>query len=359
MLSEIGSEFYEVKLNENILNNMNKYKFALSGRTAINIIIRDLKSIKNFKSIYLPSYCCDSMIYPFIDEGIKVFFYDVYLDEKYEFKFDIDDNLELNAILLINYFGFQNKNVVEIAKKCKEKDMIIIEDLTHSLFTPDLCSKYVDYKFASLRKWTALYSGALAIKTNGEFIIPFVEKTNTLFSSLRKDGMDKKFSFLQYGFGDKAKYLEILNQAEDVLKFDYRNYGMDSDSLEILSKLDIEIIKKTRIKNAVKLLSSINKLKYIIPIYNDVKEGDVPLFIPIIVKYGLREKLRKYLIENDIYCPVHWPISEYHIISKKSKFIYDNILSIVCDQRYSEDELDRLIYVLKKFEGELHEFKSN
>ena len=69
-MGEIGSEFW----NSPIGNKENEIfpdstQWFLSGRGALQSIIKELK---NCRSAALPSWCCDSMVKPFIDAGIKV-----------------------------------------------------------------------------------------------------------------------------------------------------------------------------------------------------------------------------------------------------------------------------------------------
>ena len=70
---EIGSEFWDAPLTEkqNNLCSGNAYN-TLSGRTALEVIARDLKAERGAKSVYMPAYCCDSMIAPFEKNGYEV-----------------------------------------------------------------------------------------------------------------------------------------------------------------------------------------------------------------------------------------------------------------------------------------------
>ena len=90
-----------------------------------------------------------------------------------------------------------------------------------------------------------------------------------------------------------------------------------------------------------------------------MKEEDCPMFVPVLVPDGKRNELRRHLINNEIYCPVHWPVSEYHKsadymdvnhkLSDKTETIYANELSLVCDQRYTEDDMNRMVDVIQEF----------
>ena len=84
-------------------------------------------------------------------------------------------------------------------------------------------------------------------------------------------------------------------------------------------------------------------------IFREMKDTDCPMFVPIFVPDGKRDELRRYLIRNEIYCPVHWPVSEYHVLDEKTKEIYDNELSLVCDQRYNEKDMKRMIDTIRVF----------
>ncbi len=64
MKREIGREFCEVEVGrENNIFPDTTVWFA-SGRAALKVIIKDIKA----KDRGLPSWCCDSMIIPLVDE---------------------------------------------------------------------------------------------------------------------------------------------------------------------------------------------------------------------------------------------------------------------------------------------------
>ena len=78
-MREIGSEFWDVPTcdDRNFLFP-NGTKWFLSGRSALKAIIADIQQgDKQVNSISLPSWCCDSIIRPFLEEGIDVVFYPV------------------------------------------------------------------------------------------------------------------------------------------------------------------------------------------------------------------------------------------------------------------------------------------
>ncbi|MFK4998693.1 hypothetical protein ACI2OX_19455 [Bacillus sp. N9] len=171
MSREIGSEFWEVEINKQnkpILDIAHSY--LLSGRTALDYLINDIKINKDLKRVYMPSYCCHSMIQPFIDNEVNVEFYDVTFEGgKYTYKIDFETKCDV--IFIMQYFGYYNESVSQIISKFKEMGKIIIEDATHSWFSDYPYNRKSDYVFASIRKWTGLPGGAIAIKRKGHLLL--------------------------------------------------------------------------------------------------------------------------------------------------------------------------------------------
>ena len=67
---------------------------------------------------------------------------------------------------------------------------------------------------------------------------------------------------------------------------------------------------------------------------------DCPIFVPILTTN--REAIRKKLIENEIYCPIHWPKPN----DKCESNLYELELSLICDQRYNEADMQRIVDVI-------------
>ena len=65
---------------------------------------------------------------------------------------------------------------------------------------------------------------------------------------------------------------------------------------------------------------------------------DVPLFFPVFLENKKRDSLRKYLIDRGIYCPVHWPE-----VMGADVGVRNNELSLICDQRYSEGDMQAIV----------------
>lgn len=321
---EIGSTFFDIETldkENNIFDE--KTKWFISGRAALDFIIKDIKN-KNpkVKSALLPSWCCESMIDSFINNGIKVKFYPVVL-EKGKLTKKITGKADI--VLNMNYFGYECDSV--------KFDGIIINDLTHAVFN---CKKVSgDYSFGSLRKWSGIITGGFATSKK-PFSIVQNQSINKEYVSLKRDAFEKKKKYIN-GEEFKKEYLDIYAKAEDILDSDYSSCGLQED-INNIKHLNIEEIKKIRQENAKYLINSLKEYS----IFDKVGKNDCPLFVPIIVPNVKRDKLKQLLIENKIYCPVHWPISKNHVLNSKEQYIYDNELSLICDQRYNKEDMKKI-----------------
>ena len=94
------------------------------------------------------------------------------------------------------------------------------------------------------------------------------------------------------------------------------------------SSFDKNEIGRKRRENFSYLL---DRIKHI-AIYPKLPEEVIPLGFPISVKR--RDYVQKSLFKNNIYCPIHWG-GLRHELSKE-------ILTLPCDQRYSEKEMEFL-----------------
>ena len=121
----------------------------------------------------------------------------------------------------------------------------------------------------------------------------------------------------------------------------YSNLSIDKFSKQFLLNADYQTHRKKRIKNAQTLyqgLKNNSNIEFLYPI----EWMDCPLFVPIIIQEGKRDMLRKKLVQNNIYCPIHWPKPNADCKSN----LYDIELSLICDQRYTENDMQRIVEVL-------------
>lgn len=331
--SEIGSEFWNVPVSENVKSIFpDNTVWYLSGRCALRAIIKDIKRRIDFKKVALPSWCCDSMIIPFLEEEVEVKFYSVHFEDGL-LKKDFTDISDCNAILLMDYFGFKRVFHCDFGG-------IIINDVTHSVF----CSEFADadYTFGSLRKWAGFYTGGFAF--SNKFSLQTQNAiTDSEFVAMRKLAMSEKQSYI-IGNSCSKDYLSKFSCAEDILE-KYSCGVADADDILRAERLDTDFIIKKRRENASVIMKEFVELTA----FSELGKNDCPLFVPLFIPNGKRDELRKYLIKKKIYCPVHWPVSEFHKLNEKTKTVYEQEISIICDQRYSISDMEHICNCINNF----------
>lgn len=335
-MKEIGSDFWKAELK------ISDIRFLLSGRTALEYIIRDIIFTRKINSVLMPSYCCYTMLEPFIRHGVDVRFYDVFFDGKC-LCIKMPKPKEYEAVFLIKYFGYQRTYELD-TEELKRMKNIIIEDRTHSWLNK--IEQIYDYSFISYRKWTGVGSIALAEKREGKFSIPLPKRINNQYEDLKNRAEFLKTEYIEKEKGEKEKFLELYKKSEESLK-EYVDCIPSYKSMYKLCNLDLEKIVNARRQNALWLLQEIKNISGIIPIFEKIEASDVPLFVPVLIEPNKRDKIRKYLISKDIYCPIHWPLSQFHKLEEKNKLIYEMELSLLCDQRYTIDDMKKIVNALK------------
>ena len=319
MAKEIGSEFHRVPFeNGHGLNYPRQGTLVFSGRTAIEAVLKQLSDVH---TALLPSYCCDSMIAPFRDAGIEINFYKVVWDDG--LKVEIDGTAEI--LMWCNYFGFKNE--------MPDFDGKIIEDITHSFLSSVSSHARSDYLVSSLRKWEPVNCGGYcSVVTNGE-------EPPEEFIDLKTEAMELKTEYLEKPQAEKKeRFLKMFSESNHWLAENYSGSIIDSFSRDYFERVDVEGQRKIRRDNARVLYEGLkNKVQFMFPI----EDMDCPLFVPIILPN--RNEVRTHLTKNEIYCPVHWPKPE-----GAESNIYDQELSLICDQRYGIEDMKRIVSVIQE-----------
>jgi hypothetical protein len=356
-MNEIGSEFWLSSLpNDSLegspewINSWGNHVLTSSGRGAISLLLEHIKEEVLHKNALLPSYICESVIMPFIKQGYTCYFYDINKDlsPKKE-SLNIYVKSKIGIVLHMGYFGFPtNNNIKKQITQFKDKGTIIVEDLTHTLFSKYNRFMENDYYVASLRKWTGLPTGGFLASKNSIFRETLCE--HSTFYNYRKEALIMKGKYIELNREDlKEKYLAMFKIGETILNKDNNPYLIDSLSRTIIQKLNIKNLILKRRQNFSFLLSALNNIPEVTSVFNKLPDDICPFFFPIYVEKG-REIFRNKLIDKKVYCPVHWPTPpQIHLSKSISKRIYESIMSLPCDQRYGNEEMQRIVDIIKRF----------
>lgn len=333
----IGGEF-EIDINNKgdfFTEQENTYYYS-SGRAALYQILKSTNNYTN--TIFLPDYLCHTIVNAAKKAGFDYVFYE--LDNKLQVS---PNSLEKagfkngNIILLINYFGLQCLSEISRIIKDTYPNSVIIEDDVQAFFSYHESNNiYADYRFTSLRKTFAVPDGGLVFTKNQ------MHKTynaNTFAIYKIKAGI-MKFNRKKNNKEDSS-YLELFDKGSMLIDDNFDSI-MSLDSKLLYSGTNKQFARMRRQKNASYILHGLDSLN-IKPILN-VTTDSVPLFIPILLND--RDKIRKKMFENEIYCPIHWPLNGLRL--KKGVEMAKHELSIIIDQRYSEDDMNKILEILNK-----------
>ena len=352
-MREIGSEFWIESIpmettNEAVDTNISSwlsiggdYCLLYSGRTAIDYVLSDIP--KTIRSVYMPSYCCYSMLQPFLDRGIKVYFYGIELTDN-GISYRIDYEKPCDIFFAISYFGYLSTTIDAEIEVFRNKGITIIEDITHRLLSKQMYCDKSDYSIASLRKWFPIPSGGLAVKRSGKFSKRSLKAPPPLINT--------KISAMQIteNKGDKQAFLTMFSRFNKGLQYEYRNIEIDSLSRRLLAKADFFSIKQKRRENTKYLCEALKKnQRFVKPMISTFSSDDCLLFFPVRINTKEREALRNYLIVHDIYCPIHWPITNEAYLNVKTRQVYEEELSLIIDQRYGIDDMQRIVETIGDF----------
>ena len=323
----IGGEFSTNKFyfNKNILNKFHLGSWTLNGRYALELIFKNNPSLCN-KTIYLPIYNCPSTYNVIKKYFKKIIFYDL----KKSFKPKVNNFKKNSILILVSYFGHKVNFI-------PRKDLTIIEDLTH-LILDQIQLKKNRFYFVSLRKYGIFNFGGWTNICNNNIKY---NKIN-IFHSYRK----KKFNYLTLKKKDlknEYKLLKLLSIEEK--KLEQKKICIPKESIKLITNKSEKKIKIIRNSNYMYLKKNV-KINYLRIPY---KKNETPMFF--ILKFSCtieRNKVRKILTKENIFCPIFWPINSRNIIDfPYSKNLSETTLAIPIDHRFNINDMKYVIKILK------------
>ncbi len=334
----IGGEF-QIAVTD-ILNAENRhlespdvYAYS-SGRAALYQILKYLKQEKGISLVLLPEYLCSSILVPVQKLGLDYSFYSIDEQLELEKKSFVELYKKDSCVLLINYFGLQDlRTQIKTIRGIDEK-AIIIEDDVQAYYEFKKPLGEIDFKFTSLRKTFAVPDGGL-VKTKQN--LSKIESPNTFGQYKAAAALLK--SMREGNFNDNI-YLEMFEKGESLIDEEF-DCAMSLIAEKLYSYVDEERVKVRRLNNAQYLVGRLNKIgiEPLLPLHED----HVPLFIPIILKN--RDAVRKAMFEQEVYCPIHWPLEGLTL--ERGKAMSGMELSLIIDQRYGRKDMDKIVSVLE------------
>ena len=259
------------------------------------------------------------------------------------------------VFLLNSYYGVDTcKDIRPLLYSFKSCDFVLVDANTQSYFN-DIDTN-CDYSICSLRKWFPILDGGF-VDSKYDLYIDFIVNDTTLAKQKYKVQTEKWF------------YLESLKQGivNNVLKDSYLNKNrliekeldnftsvryMSEESKKIKGILNENECEKQRIINCKYLYDKLKCISYISFVFEQIPDNYAPLYFPVYVEN--RVKFLNYLCKNNIYAPILWNkwtnIDKF--LNEDTNYIYEHLVALPIDQRYTEDDMNIIVEVIKNFELE-------
>lgn len=349
--------------------------YTASGREAISLALKSLEKDNSSiqKKCLLPAYMCDTVFFPFEQNGWELHFY--HIDKN--MKADADelsrliDEIKPTVLLIHAYYGVDTwKELRPMLHEYQKSGLILMEDMTQAYYLKEVDTQ-IDYIVGSLRKWYSIPDGGF-VTTNETLHEEFLTQDD-YFVKERVQMLTDKWEYLRDRYADPMYYdkesgkepilvevdalnekkahflaqnrrLELyLDMKKEVSNISEVSSGMLFDSLE-------EEYYKRRNDNYKILYHGFLNRKTVKNVFDRFYPEAAPLYLPVYAEN--REELQEHFRKNDIYVPVLWPIGKENesILSKDEKYIFSHILAIPMDHRYSTLEMARIISALDEYE---------
>lgn len=290
-----------------------------SGRYCLEYVLR----VKKYTKVYLPYYMCDAVLQPINKLGLDYQFYHI---DKYFHIAEVLHPKKDEVILYCNYFGLMDE-YVKIVTDSYAPNIII--DNTQAFFSrplPEIDTFYTCRKFFGVADGAYLYTNKEA-----DFDIPQDYSSSRMLFLL--DRLDRS---AEEAFSDYHK-------SEDSLDHD-KIKKMSKITQFIMSSIGYKSIVDRRISNYTYLhdnLSSSNTLSV------DLERKNVPMVYPFLSE---DINLRKKIIDNKVYVASYWPnVQSWCNAEGLENTLSQLLLPLPIDQRYSIDEMNFIVSVLKEF----------
>lgn len=279
------------------------------GRSAFAYLMADV--IKP-KKVYLPSFTCWSLVSTLEKRfpHIEMEFYPVNRELECTYPEKVNKG---EVLVFMHYFGKENKQSLP---PCEG---ILLEDISHAIATK--LNYRGNYIFGSLRKFFKIADGGI-IKSHHN---PVYEPSKKLDTWLRYEAIDWR----------------DMREAENMIDRSWNMTDISSQSLEIVLRSNLDIIRTSRNKNEKFLFDNIEVGSPLL----EFQAHEAPLLHNrILESTERRDSLRKYLAEKGVFTSIHWPT---HPSVKKSNlditdilYLESHIISIPVSPEYNLNDME-------------------
>ncbi|MDR2955144.1 MAG: hypothetical protein LBV43_08695 [Prevotella sp.] len=319
-MKEIGG-YFELQLRK----GEHYHKGAVQLNTARNCLEYILRA-KKYKKIYIPYLDSEVIWEPIEKLGIEYEFYSV------DFKLDPIFDKELREGEVLFYSDTYGIKCCTTDKLVRKYGKQLIVDNTHAFFARPyggIDTIYSPRKFFGLPDGAYLFTDTLLDEEfEQDMAIPHMTH------------LMKRIEYGNAGTG----YQDYLDYCNSLIGQPIKK--MSNLASALLANIDYENLRERQIKNFQYLHAALgkdNQFKY-----DDFPADTCPLSYMF---YSEDPNLRKKLIENKIYVSTYWKVTLELVKKDSAEYkIVNYLLPLPCDHRYNEEDMKRIVEVIKSGE---------
>lgn len=316
-MNSIGG-YFELELNNGKHFHHNGVKLN-TGRNALEYILLTAKYTK----VYIPLFTCDVILEPILKLNIEYEFYSI--DSNLEPIFNFNDLGQEEGFIYTNYFGIKDYYISKLISICEN----VIIDNAQSFFSKPIEGVQTFY---SARKFFGVPDGAYVYpKSKLDFEFDIDSSTNRLGHLIKRIENGAKEGYLDFTLNEKS----FINQPiREMSKF-------TNKLLKAVNYDDVIYKRKRNFNYLHQYLGEINEIKI------DLKNLIVPMVYPFLKNNNYI--LRNVFLKNKVYLAKYWPnVLDWSESDSIEYYLVENILAIPIDHRYSAEDMDRILNILKE-----------
>lgn len=300
------------------------------------------------RRVLLPAYTCETVIYPFREQGWSCAYYPVDANLRMEEApfLSLLESFRPTLVVAQLLYGMDLTDQEQLLlKKAKETGCFILEDLTHSLFSHKRYD-FVDAYVGSLRKWFSVPDGGYYESA----VLPAPDmdalEEKTEFVAIMKDAMYLKgLSHAEDDAMLRAISSRLDHAAAKLNRAQTELHRISDFSGRILAQENAAENERRRLENARFLYENLKDCKAVEMVYSSLKDISTgPLWFPFYCRTDRKEFKAAYLVPNGITGVGLWPVETQEVlITDTVRRIYQQILVVPCAQMYDLCDMQRIV----------------
>lgn len=318
-----------------------------SGRDALRAVMAEGLTHRGWKRFWVPSFFCQEVVESILQVGLPIFPYASGPEEPHPVLEGVP-LLPGDAVLRVNQFGLQS---LQPLRGQRREGVEYVDDHTHDPWSQSAWNSDSDWCVASLRKTVPVPDGGVLWSPLAHRLPPDypLSPERRLASAQKLSAMLLKDSYLRGENLEKKVFRLLAVEGEKGIGMGLPS-GMSTWSRDLMENLPLAAWREQRKENHLRLSALLAGLPGARVLESQKDDQGCPYLVVMIFDHPEgRETLKRELVSNRIYPGTHWSLDKPAIdgIPANHLDLSRRILTIHCDMRYGEKDLDRVASTIR------------